>query len=238
MADSAIQAAKLRQAIGIAGFLLLVTAGVSVAYHLIRADAVAFHRGEQAYLRGDYAGALPHYEKARAAGMRSRALLWHEATALIRTGRPAEAMPLLKELLAGDPRDSAALAAAVGVAQACGDPQAGIALYAALGPREKLPAHDLATLADLHQQAGQLDDAIACLRLVVDAYPQGADLRTLLGQLLARAGLRAEARAEFEAALRIDPSRRSARLALARTLAWEGDFAASAAAYRVYLGDN
>ena len=238
MPDRAIQAAKRRQACQIGAFLLLVTAGVSVAYHLIRADAVAYHRGERAYSRGDYAAAVPHYEKARARGMRSRVLLWHEATALIRTDRPAEAMPLLRELLAEDPRDAAALAAAVGVAQASGDPQTGIALYAGLGPRENLPAHDLVTLSDLYQQAGQLDDAIACLRLVVDAYPQGADLRTLLGQLLARAGRRAEARAEFEAAVRLDPLRRSARLALAPTLAWEGDFAAAAAAYRVYLGEK
>lgn len=238
MPNRAIQAAKRRQAWGITAFLLFVTAGVSVAYHVFRADAVAYHRGERLYSRGDYAAALPHYAEARAAGMRSTILLWHEATALIETGRPAEALALLWELLVGDPRDSAAFAVAVGAAQASGDPQAGLALYAALGPREKLPAHDLLRLSDLHQQAGQLDDAIACLRLVVDAYPQSADLRTLLGQFLARAGRRAEARAEFEAALRIDPARRPARLALARTLAWEGSFDAAAIAYRVYLGEK
>ncbi|MBC8012132.1 MAG: tetratricopeptide repeat protein, partial [Burkholderiales bacterium] len=208
MPDPAIQAAKRRQALGIAAFLLLVAAGVSVLYHLIHADAVAYHRGELAYSRGDYAAALPHYREAHGAGLRSTVLHWHFATALIETGNPAEALPLLREVLAADPRNPAALAAAVGVSQAMGDPQTGLALYAALGPREKLPAADLLRLADLHQQAGQLDEAIACLRLAVEASPpaSGADLRTQLGLLFARAGRRPEARAEFEAVLRLDPT--------------------------------
>lgn len=238
MPDRAIQAAKRRQALGIGAFLFLVAGGVSVAYHLIHGDAVAYHRGEQAFARGDYAGALPHYEIARAAGLQAPPFDWHHATALMETGRAAEALPLLEGILARDPTNRAALIAAVGVAQATRDPAAGIALYARLGPREKLPPADLARLVDLYQQAGQLDDAVACQRLLVAAYPERADQRTLLGELLLRADQRDAALVEFEAVLRLDPAQRPARLALARLHAWAGRFDDAATAYRAYLGEN
>lgn len=60
MPDPAIQAAKRRQALGIAAFLLVVTVGVSVLYHLVRADAVAYHHAERAFARHDYAAALSY----------------------------------------------------------------------------------------------------------------------------------------------------------------------------------
>lgn len=237
MPDPAIQAAKRRQALGIAAFLLVVAGGVSVAYHLVRADAVVFHRAEKAYSKKDYAAALPYYEKARAAGFRGASSDWHHASALIESGRAAEALPLLRDILARNPRDAAALAAAVGVAQRLNDPAAGLAFYAPLGPREKLPAADLVRLADLYQQAGDVAEAVACLRLAAAAAPS-ADLQVWLGQLLARAQDKAGARAAFETALRLDPAHRPARLALARALAWEGNLVSAATAYRAYLGDT
>ena len=237
MPDPATRAAKRRQALGIAAFLVLLTAGVSALYHVARAEAVSFRRGETAYSRGDYAAAAAHYGKARAGGLRSDMLDWHQANSLLALGRLTEAYPILRVVLARDPRNPAALSAAVGAAQASGDPAAGIGFYAALGPRENLPPADLARLADLYQQAGQLEDAVACLRLALAATPS-ADQHVWLGRLLARDGRRAEARAEFETALRLDPDHRSARLALARVLAWDGDYAAAADSYRTYLGEN
>ena len=237
MPDPAIQAAKRRQALGIAVFLVAVTVGVSVLYHVVRADAVAYHRGEKAFARRDYAAALPYYEKARASGFRADNFRWHHATALIETGRHADALPILREILAKTPGEPAALAAAVGVAQRLGDPAAGIALYSALGPREKLPPADLSRLADLHQQAGELEDAVACARLAAAAAPS-ADLQLWIGELLARAQDKSGAITAFEEALRLAPGHRPARLALARALAWDGRLADSARAYRAYLGPN
>lgn len=237
MPDLAIKAAKRRQALGIAVFLAAVAGAVSLAYHFFRAGEVAYHRGERAFARGDGAAALAHYERARAAGMAGANLDWRQATLLLDAGRRSEALELLRAMLARDPRDRAAIEAAAGAAQALGDPAAGLALYDGLGPRETLPAADLARLADLHQQAGQVAEAIECLRLAVVAAPASADLRVWLGQLRARAGEKAAARAEFEGALAVEPAHRAARLSLARVLAWEGDFVASAAAYRAYLGE-
>jgi tetratricopeptide (TPR) repeat protein len=237
MPNRAIRAAKRRQALGIAAFLFAVTAGVSVLYHFVRADAVAYHRAEKAFARRDYAAALPHYEHARAAGFDPAKLRRHQAVSLTETGRHAEALGLLREILADDPRDMQALPAAVGLAQRLGDPAVGLALYASLGPREKLPSADLVRLADLHQQAGQLEDAIACARLAAAAAPS-AELLIWLGELHSRAQDKAGAIAAFEDALRLDPAHRSARLALARALAWDGRLADSAQAYRAYLGQN
>lgn len=237
MPVSAIKAAKRRQALGIIAFLAGLTVAVSVVYHVVRADAVAYHHGEKAYARGDHAVAVSYFEKARAAGMRTSVLQWHHASSLIALGRRAEALPLLREILARDPADRAALAAATGLAQSMGDPALGLELYAGLGPRENLPAADLARMADLYQQAGRLDEAVACLRLALVAAPS-ADLHVWLGQLHARAQDKSAAREAFAAALALEPGHRAARLAHARALAWEGDFAASASAYRAYLGEN
>jgi tetratricopeptide (TPR) repeat protein len=237
MTTSAIEAAKRRQAIGIALFLLAVAGGVSALYHVVRADAVAYHHGVRAYSRGDYAAALPHFEKARAAGFAAPGFRWNHADSLLRTGRVAEALPILREILAENPRDRAALAAAIGAAQTAGDPAAGLALIAALGPRESLPPADLVRLADLHQQAGQLPEAIAAARLAAAAAPSAA-LHLWIGELHARAGERPAAIAAFESALALDPTHRPARLALARALAWDGRLTESARAYRAYLGEN
>lgn len=237
MTTSVIEAAKRRQAIGITLFLLAVAGGVSALYHFVRADAVAFHRGEQAYQRGDYAAALPHYERARAGGFSSTGFRWHHATALLQTGRVAEALPLLREILAENPRDRAALAAAIGAAQSAGDPAAGLAFLAAFGPRESLPPADLVRLADLHQQAGQVPEAIAAARLAAAAAPSAA-LHLWIGELHARAGEPSAAIAAFESALALDPTHRPARLALARALAWDGRLTESARAYQAYLGEN
>jgi tetratricopeptide (TPR) repeat protein len=237
MPNRAIRAAKRRQAVGITAFLLAVTAGVSVLYHFVRADAVAYHRAEKAFARRDYAAALSHYEHAGAAGFAPATLRWHQAVSLAETGRHAEALVLLREILAENPRDSQALPAAVGLAQRLGDPAAGLALYATLGPREELPPADLIRLADLHQQAGQLEDAIACARLASAATPS-AELLVWLGELHSRAQDKTGAIGAFESALRLDPANRPARLALARALAWDGRLADSAKAYRAYLGQN
>ena len=239
MPDPVVQAAKRRQAAEITGFLVVVTVVVCVAYHFIRRDAVAFRRGENAFARRDYAAAIAYYEKAQALGFRAEGLRWKRAQALIASGRPAEALAVLKEHLAQSPRDSAALAAASGLAQSLGRPLDALALHAAAGDeRRTRSASELVNLADLHQQAGQLDQAIACVRqaLVLVPVSDSADLQVLLANFLSRADRRAEAMAALSEALRVEPGHRAGRLALARVLAWERRYADSITAYRAYIG--
>ncbi|MBC8009915.1 MAG: tetratricopeptide repeat protein [Burkholderiales bacterium] len=238
MPDPLVQAAKRRQAAGIIGFLVVTAVLMSVAYQVIRRDAVAFRRAENAFARGDFSAAVTDYERARSLGLRAEGLRWRLSQALIATGRSEEALTVLREHLAQHPGDADALAAASGLLQSLGRPLDGLALYAAAGDRVKLSPAELVRLADLHQQAGHLPEAIALVQQALPAAPASsqADLNVLLASLLSRADRRAEALVALQEALRLDPAHRAGRLALARTLAWEQRYTDSITAYRAYLG--
>ena len=236
MADPGVQAAKRRQAAGITVFLVLVAAGTCGLYQWVRRDAVAFRRAENAFARGDTARAIADYELARTLGLRVANLDWRLAQALIVAGRKAEALLVLKGHLERRTGDLDALAVTAGLAQELGRPAEALALYANFGPRDRLPPGQLVRLADIHQQAGQIDEAVACARLALRAAPGSADLHVLLGGYLARAERRTEALRELNEALRLQPGHRAGRLALARVLAWEHRYEDSITAYRTYLG--
>ncbi len=238
MPDPLVQAAKRRQAAGIVGFLVGVAVLMCVAYQVIRRDAVAFRRAENAFARGDFPAAVADYERARALGLRAEGLRWRLSQALIASGRSEDALVVLQEHLAQHPGDADALAAASGVLQSLGRPLDGLALYTAAGDRIKLSPAGLVRLADLHQQAGHLAEAIALVKQALPDAPASsrADLNVLLANLLSRADRRPEALTALQEALRLDPAHRAARLALARTLAWEQRYADSITAYRAYLG--
>lgn len=236
MPDPVVQAAKRRQAAGIAAFLVVTALAVSAAYHVIRNDAVAFRRAENAFARHDYPEAVAGYERARALGLDAEGLRWRLSEALIASGRSAEAFAILKEHLAKHPRDAAALATASGLAQSLGRPLEGLALYAAAGAGVATTPAELVHLADLHQQAGQLAEAVVLVRQAQTAVPASADLYVLLAGYLAREERRPEALAALTEALRLDPAHRAGRLALARILASEQRYADSINAYRAYLG--
>ncbi len=237
MSETSTSAAKRRQALGVGLTLVALAVGTHLAYRVIRRDAIAFRTGERAYARQDFTRAAAAYAAARAAGFSSPELSRNEPIALIRSGQPAAALALLRTHLQAHPADTELRALAVGLAQNLRQPEVGLVLIAQGGPREDLPLAELVSLADLHQQAGQLDEAIACVNLALGRAPDAADLHTLLGQYLSYAGRRGEAIAAFTAALALNPAQRTARLALARNLAWEQRYAESIHAYRNYLGE-
>lgn len=237
MPEPSPSAAKRRQALGVGLTLIALAAATHFAYRIVRRDAIAFRAGEEAFVRQDYTRAAEAYTAARAAGFPSDSLARKLALALQRSGQPAAALEVLRVHLPTHPADADLRVLAIGLAQSLGQPQVGLVLLAQLGPREALPFADLVRLADLYQQAGQLDEAIGCVRLALAREPDTADLHTLLGQYLSYAGRRDEAIAAFASALVADPAHRAALLALARNLAWARRYAESVQAYRTYLGE-
>lgn len=236
MPDPAIQQAKRRQALGIGLFLVALTLGLSALYHLVRSDAVAYRRGENAFARGDYTAAADYFIQAQAGGIRSGNLDRHLAIALLKTDRQSEALDLLLNVLAAKPRNPELRAIAIGIAQSLDRPEDGLKIYAALGPAEKLPLADLVRLADLNQQAGHLEQAVVCIKLALERAPDSPELHVLQGQYLARLGRYDEAVAELRLALKFSPQSQPAQLALARALAWSQNYPAAIAAYHTYLG--
>lgn len=237
MPDLEVKLAKRRQALGIGVFMAALALGTTLAFHALRRDDIAWRRGETAYSSGDYTGASANYAKAYALGMRDRDLPWRYANALLQSGRSGEALPVLETMIAQDPPDLRAIEAAAGIAQGLGQPERARGYYARIDSSRELSPAELVRLADIHQQAGRLDDAIDCYRRALAAAPGSADLHTALGQVLAWAGRRDEALPELQAALRLNPSQPTARIYLGRVLSWEGRLTDAIAAYRTYLGE-
>jgi Flp pilus assembly protein TadD len=106
------------------------------------------------------------------------------ANTLAAQGRLEDAAAGFRELLAGHSEDSAALEHLAKILQELGDSAA---------------------------SAGRLQPAAECYRELVGLEPRNADLRNNFGILLARSGDLASALAEFETALKLDPSHAAAR---------------------------
>lgn len=237
MPDAAIQAAKRRQSWGIGLVLVGLALGTHGFYRIIRRDAIAFRAAESAYARQEYAAASFHYAKARSAGYDSLLMARHHAQALLETGQADAALSLLRPWLLEADVPADLLDLAIGATQRLGLPQDGLTLFSRLGPREQLSPSNLVRLADLHQQAGQWDEAVICVQLAVARVPDSAELHALTGHYLAGAGRRPEAIAALSSALQLAPTHRAAQLALARTLAWDQRYPEAVFAYRIYLGE-
>jgi tetratricopeptide (TPR) repeat protein len=237
MPDPAVLSAKRRQAWQVTAFMVGVAGLVSGLFHVVHRDAVAFRRGENAWARGEASLAADHYLRAWDLGFASPRLSTRLSRALLAAGRTEEALACWERLATDLPQlDRALLWEGIGVAQAAGRPDLALRLHDALGPRETWSAHEWTRRADVLQQADEVAAAVMALREAL-ARVETAELRLFLGQLLARIGLRAEALAEIERALELDSDLAAARLARARVLAGEGQWAAAARAYRVFLGD-
>ena len=106
------------------------------------------------------------------------------ANTLAAQGRLGDAAAGFRELLAGDPEDAAAHQHLVQI---------------------------LTELGDSAASAGRLPQAVECYRELIALEPGNPDLRNNFGILFARSGDMASALAQFEAALKIDPSHAAAR---------------------------
>jgi tetratricopeptide (TPR) repeat protein len=154
--------------------------------------------------------------------------------ALLRQGRPGEALRPLRE--AADAGDDAATRTLLGRAlAAAGKP--GEALDELGRAAAHRPAFPLAflELGELLGEAGRFDEARAALETGLALAPDAVVLQVALGRLHLRRGERPAARACFEAAHAAAPDRRDALAGLARLAALGGDYAAAAGLYRQVL---
>ena len=106
------------------------------------------------------------------------------ANTLAAQGRLKDAAARFRELLAGDPQDTAAHQHLVQI---------------------------LTELGDSAASAGRVRQAVECYRELIALQPGNPDLRNNFGILLARNGDMASAIAQFETALKFDPSHAAAR---------------------------
>ncbi len=106
------------------------------------------------------------------------------ANTLAAQGRLKDAAARFRELLAGDPQDTAAHQHLVQI---------------------------LTELGDSAASAGRVRQAVECYRELIVLQPGNPDLRNNFGILLARNGDMASAIAQFETALKFDPSHAAAR---------------------------
>jgi Flp pilus assembly protein TadD len=190
--------------------------------------------------RGRLAGAVALLALAGAAGLAlrsaARAADWRDGLSLWTSELPkAPRDPVVNNNLAvvlsarGDharalPRAEAAIAAAPGywrahvnlgiAAQALGDRARARAAFLEaerLAPEASAPRF---FLARLQAEEGDLEGALRSLARARRVAPEEARLAAMQGQLLARLGRAAEARAAFEAALALDPADSEARAGL------------------------
>lgn len=231
-ATPAVDDLKRRQAVRVTLFLLAVAAGTVGLFHWVRADRVAYRRGEQALARKDFKLASEQLERAWARGFRLPRVRLELARARLEAGEHNAALVLYAAAHAADPADESIIDTLAGLYQGAGEPERGIALF---GPPEKLSATALTRLGDLHQQAGRLEDAVAAYKLAVVRAPKDAAIRLRLGIVLGWLGRPGEAASALQATLALQPDLRLAQLYLARMHLWDGHFAEAVAEYRRVL---
>jgi tetratricopeptide (TPR) repeat protein len=125
--------------------------------------------------------------------------------ALLTAGRIEEAIEVLREVAAGDPRSVLAqYHLGLAYARKSSYPEARRALGAALEARPEFP-EALFSLGMAFAMEGRLEEAEKHLRESIRLRPDQAPSRYYLGVVLKERGRAAEAEAEFEAARQIDP---------------------------------
>jgi protein O-GlcNAc transferase len=141
------------------------------------------------------------------------------ADMLALAGDFANALPLLRELIAASPAEAALHRQLATALDATGAAEEAVACYRralALDPADAR-AHD--ELGRLLGRRGEMADAAEHLRTAVKLDPSLISARAALGDLLCRAGRHAEGVAELEAALALDPGNWPAALRLGTALA-------------------
>ncbi|MEY4583350.1 MAG: hypothetical protein RL701_8053 [Pseudomonadota bacterium] len=95
------------------GVACLMAAGLCSLAHSVRADSLAaiFSAGNQAFAHGDYAGAIKHYERLRAAAIRDPDVALNLGLAHARTGALGHAVLAFEQALRLRPSDADAMQA-------------------------------------------------------------------------------------------------------------------------------
>lgn len=200
--SSDLIAEKRLQTLQVASAVVLIIAATTGFFFLTQQKRVAFHSAEKAYSRGDYTAAAAAYEAAGEFALRTPASRGRAAHAWQASGRLEQALGAYRDFLRDNPRDPSAITAYAGITQALGRPADGLAAYKVLGPRESLDDAQLAHLADIYQQAGLYDDAIAVCRLVLQRRPDARPVRLLLARVLSWTGRLEESATEYRLYLR------------------------------------
>jgi len=114
-----------------------------------------------------------------------------EGMALLAAGKDAEAEPILRQVLADDPRSEKALLGLASILSGRGEYDAALELLDRIGPGPQRQAADQLAAAIRIRQSGAGD--IAGLRARLDAAPDDLEARFALAQALAAAGEHREA---------------------------------------------
>ncbi len=157
------------------------------------------------------------------------------ANSAVRDRRFADALPILREVLARDPRNAFAQLVLGSARMGMGDYRDAIAeyrRYLQLVPTSSY-AHQWIAICCLRlgDRAGALREAEAALAI----DPRFSDARVLRGGILAARGDYAAAIAELRAAVETDPAKPALRLDLAKVLSEAGDLPAAQREYEQAL---
>lgn len=165
--------------------------------------------------RKDHAKAIPHFQAAASLNPNDPRTLHNLGAALMRIGDPNSALESLTRAANIDPAN-ADTRNNIGICliRLNRDAEAVAVLREAarLGVADPILAADIATnLGVALWKSGQSDEAIQTLQRAVERYPGQAKLHNVLGIVFNSKGQRADAIAQFQEALRIDPAFEDAR---------------------------
>jgi tetratricopeptide (TPR) repeat protein/mono/diheme cytochrome c family protein len=180
--------------------------------------AAHFNLGTLLLSRKDYAGAIRHFQDALLSDAEQPMMLNDLGVALQSQGRLQDAMEQFEHSLRIQPDYTKARFNRGNVLATLGNWNEAAASYRQVisiepgdtAARDQLVAV-LIRIAGAAVSEGRLNDAAASYRELVEQRPGDADLRNNLGIILAKSGDLAAAAAQFEAALRLNPSHQIAR---------------------------
>jgi tetratricopeptide (TPR) repeat protein len=172
--------------------------------------------------RGEFADAAAALERAAAANPDEGWIRFHLAEALVRSGRPAEAIPHLEIARAKGINPVAVAYQLAGLYRSAGQGQRASEVLAATPLPDDLQPSVIVQFGDAAAETGDLALAERFLREAVRRAPALAMAHEHLGVILGRQRRSADALAAFETAVRLDPSRGSAHFHLAVALADAG----------------
>ncbi len=181
-----------------------------------------FNLGDLLLTKGDAAGAVPYFEKASQAQPANAIAAVELGIALASCSRLAEAEGQFRRALDADPKFTEARFDLASAQAESGDLEAAAAGFKQVLSERPDDARARQHLGEALFMAGDrlaqtrnYEQAAAHYREALVYRASDAELRMSLGVALARLGRLDAARAEFEAALRIDPNFAPARQALA-----------------------